>query len=90
MKLFIAPIVISGAALGAIYLWGGIAAFALALLLSILEITLSFDNAVVNAKVLNRMDEKWQKRFLTWGILVAVFGTRLVFPAFIVAFAAGV
>lgn len=90
MRIFIAPIIISGIALGAIYIWGGIAAFALALLLSILEITLSFDNAVVNAKVLARMDDKWQKRFLTWGILVAVFGTRLVLPAFIVAIAAGI
>src|SRR3989344_589658 len=90
MRIFIAPIVISLIALGAVYWWGGLAAFFLALLLSILEITLSFDNAVVNAKVLARMDETWQKRFLTWGILVAVFGTRLVLPGIIVAVAAGI
>ncbi|MGX7925960.1 DUF475 domain-containing protein [Tsuneonella sp. HG094] len=57
--------------------------------LSILEISLSFDNAVVNAAVLKDMDHVWQKRFLTWGILFAVFGMRIVFPLAIVAIAAG-
>lgn len=59
-------------------------------MLSILEVTLSFDNAVVNAKVLANMEEKWRRRFLTWGILVAVFGTRLVLPVIIVSAAAWV
>ena len=57
--------------------------------LSILEISLSFDNAVVNATVLREMDPLWQRRFLTWGILIAVFGMRIVFPIAIVAIAAG-
>jgi len=58
--------------------------------LAILEISLSFDNAVVNASVLKDMDEIWQKRFLTWGIAFAVFGMRIVFPLAIVAIAAGI
>lgn len=58
--------------------------------LSILEISLSFDNAVVNASVLKEMSEVWQKRFLTWGIAFAVFGMRIVFPIAIVAIAAGI
>lgn len=58
--------------------------------LSILEISLSFDNAVVNASVLKEMDEVWQKRFLTWGIAFAVFGMRIVFPIAIVAIAASI
>ena len=57
--------------------------------LSILEVSLSFDNAVVNAAVLEDMDEVWQKRFLTWGMVIAVFGMRIVFPLAIVAIAAG-
>lgn len=57
--------------------------------LSILEVSLSFDNAVVNATVLREMDPVWQRRFLTWGILIAVFGMRIVFPIAIVAIAAG-
>ena len=60
------------------------------LILSILEVSLSFDNAVVNATVLREMDEVWQQRFLVWGIAIAVFGTRIVFPLAIVAVAAGI
>lgn len=57
--------------------------------LAILEISLSFDNAVVNAAVLKDMDDIWQRRFLTWGMVIAVFGMRIVFPLAIVAIAAG-
>ncbi|APE28602.1 DUF475 domain-containing protein [Aurantiacibacter gangjinensis] len=60
------------------------------LILSILEVSLSFDNAVVNATVLREMDEVWQQRFLVWGIAIAVFGTRIVFPLAIVAVAANI
>lgn len=55
------------------------------LVLSILEVSLSFDNAVVNASKLEKMSPIWQKRFLTWGIWIAVFGMRLVFPIAVVA-----
>lgn len=57
--------------------------------LGVLETSLSFDNAVVNATVLKDMAPIWRRRFLTWGILVAVFGMRIVFPLAIVAIAAG-
>ena len=63
---------------------GGWSALFLATVLSVLEISLSFDNAVVNAIVLKKMTPLWQHRFLTWGILVAVFGMRLVFPLLLV------
>ena len=53
--------------------------------LSVLEVTLSFDNAVVNAVVLDKMTPKWQHRFLTWGIIIAVFGVRFLLPVIIVA-----
>lgn len=58
------------------------------IVLSILEVSLSFDNAVVNATVLREMDPVWQQRFLTIGILIAVFGMRIVFPIAIVSIAA--
>ena len=58
--------------------------------LSILEVSLSFDNAVVNATVLREMDPVWQQRFLTNGILIAVFGMRIVFPIAIVSIAANI
>ena len=55
------------------------------LTLSILEISLSFDNAVINATKLEKMTPKWQHRFLTWGILIAVFGMRFLFPVLVVS-----
>ncbi|TYB85367.1 DUF475 domain-containing protein [Oceaniovalibus sp. ACAM 378] len=57
-------------------------------ILAVLEISLSFDNAIVNANILKDMDPKWQQRFLTWGILIAVFGMRIVFPLAVVVIAA--
>ncbi len=82
--------------LGAWYGWvqtgtiaGTLALLWIVVVLSILEVSLSFDNAVVNASVLKDMDEVWQKRFLTWGMAFAVFGMRIVFPLAIVAIAAG-
>ncbi|HEY6963812.1 MAG TPA: DUF475 domain-containing protein [Erythrobacter sp.] len=56
--------------------------------LAVLEVSLSFDNAAVNASVLKDMDPVWQQRFLTWGIAIAVFGMRIVFPLVIVMVAA--
>jgi uncharacterized protein len=72
---------------GAFFLGGWHAVFIVAIL-CILEISLSFDNAVVNAKVLEDLDKIWRKRFLTWGMLIAVFGMRLIFPLLIVGIVA--
>ncbi|MFD7441976.1 DUF475 domain-containing protein [Streptomyces sp. NPDC059909] len=69
--------------------WGW-EAFGIVLILSILEISLSFDNAVVNAGILKKMNAYWQRIFLTVGVLIAVFGMRLVFPVAIVAISAKV
>ncbi len=54
------------------------------LFLALMEISLSFDNAIINAGVLKNMPLIWQRRFLTWGMPVAVFGMRFVFPVLIV------
>ena len=62
----------------------------LTFILAILEISLSFDNAVVNAKILKTMDKIWQKRFLTWGVIIAVFGMRLIFPVLMVDIAGNI
>jgi uncharacterized protein len=66
------------------FLYGSWTALGLCLILGVLEVSLSFDNAVVNAKVLERMNPFWQKMFLTVGIVIAVFGMRLVLPLLIV------
>ncbi|MET0981459.1 MAG: DUF475 domain-containing protein [Telluria sp.] len=72
---------------------GGMAGLASALwitaVLGVLEVSLSFDNAVVNASVLRHWNEFWRKLFLTVGIVVAVFGMRLLFPLVIVSVATG-
>lgn len=68
---------------------GYLAALWLLVVLGVLEISLSFDNAVVNASVLRTMTPFWQKMFLTIGILIAVFGMRLVFPIVIVSVITG-
>lgn len=86
-NFFFWPIIISILIFITIGLKMGLAAFFLVVILSILEVTLSFDNAVVNARVLKRMTPIWQRRFLTWGILIAVFGTRFVLPIIIVSVA---
>ena len=64
---------------------GALHALFLCLILGILETSLSFDNAVVNATVLKQMTPLWQKRFLTWGMVIAVFGMRILFPLLLVA-----
>jgi len=69
--------------------WAGLEGLAAAAILMVLEISLSFDNAVVNAKILQKMEPIWQQRFLTWGMLIAVFGMRVLFPLVIVALIAG-
>src|SRR5690606_37260600 len=74
-----------------IAIWGfvgwrmGVAALVITIILSILEITLSADNAVVNSRVLMRMSKRWQVIFLTVGILVAVFLVRFALPIIMVA-----
>ncbi|WP_369176010.1 DUF475 domain-containing protein [Streptomyces mutabilis] len=75
-----------GLVLGVLY--DGWTAFGLVAILAVLEISLSFDNAVINAGILKKMSAFWQKIFLTVGILIAVFGMRLVFPVVIVAVSA--
>ncbi len=64
--------------------------FVIGLALAVLEISLSFDNAIINANTLRTMQPVWRQRFLTWGMLIAVFGMRLVLPVVIVAVAAGI
>jgi hypothetical protein len=70
------------------YFYGGWTALFLCFMLAILEVSLSFDNAVLNATILKRMSEFWQKIFLTVGIFIAVFGMRLLFPLLIVGIVA--
>ncbi|WP_455481630.1 DUF475 domain-containing protein [Bartonella sp. B35(2025)] len=62
--------------------------FFICCVLGILEISLSFDNSIINARILGGMDQLWRRRFLVWGILIAVFGMRIIFPLLVVIVAA--
>lgn len=89
-KTFRWSFIISGLALVLSFLYGGWTALVLCIVLGILEVSLSFDNAVLNATILRKMSPFWQKLFLTVGIVIAVFGMRLIFPIAIVSLAAGI
>lgn len=65
--------------------WGTIPVL---LALLVIEITFSFENAIINAKVLATLSKFWQTLFLTVGIVIAIFGMRIVFPIVLVAVAA--
>lgn len=88
MKYFYSSFIITFIGLILAFYIGAWQAVYICILLSILEVSLSFDNAVVNAKVLDTMDVKWRSRFIYWGIPIAVFGMRFIFPIVIVAVAA--
>lgn len=90
MRIFILPTVITIIALVLSSLWGGVQGMFICSLLIAMEVGFSFDNAVVNATVLKHMTEKWQRRFLTWGILICVFGMYYLMPIAIVAVATGI
>jgi hypothetical protein len=88
-------VTVVGLILGAFLGWqmtgtvgGMLTIFFICCVLAVLEISLSFDNAIVNANKLKEMTPEWQHRFLTWGIIIAVFGMRIVFPLLIVVIAA--
>ncbi len=89
---FIGSYIVTFLGLICAYLWGehvhsgtGLTCVFIAFVLAILEVSLSFDNAVVNAMKLENMSQKWRHRFITWGILIAVFGMRFLFPLLVVA-----
>ena len=76
MKYFYSSFAVSFIAVIIAFYIGGAGAAYICALLCALEISLSFDNAVVNAKVLKDMAPVWQSRFILWGIPIAVFGMR--------------
>jgi len=88
LKTFRGSLVVTAAGLLLAFLYGGGTGLAVAAILAVLEISVSFDNAVVNATVLGRMNAFWQRLFLTVGVLIAVVGMRLLFPVLIVCITA--
>jgi uncharacterized protein len=89
-RIFGISLLVTLAALALGFAHGGLNALFLLVALGILEVSLSFDNAIINAAVLKRMSTFWRQMFLTIGILIAVFGMRLLFPLLIVWASAGI
>lgn len=58
------------------------------IVLILIEVTFSFENSIINAKVLAKMSRFWQNIFLTVGIVIAIFGMRIIFPIALVAISA--
>ena len=81
------PLALSAFGLALVFGFQGLEAAWLTLVLLLLEISLSFDNAIVNARVLERMTPGQQRFFLTWGLVIPVFGVRFLGPLVMVALA---
>lgn len=88
-QFFRGSIIVTLLGLVAGYALGGWQGVWLVAVLSVLETSLSFDNAIVNATVLRSWDEHWRRLFIVWGLPVAVFGMRIIFPLVIVAAVTG-
>lgn len=88
-RIFALSTLISVGALVFVAVTLGWQAALLTLALIIIEMTFSFDNAIINARILATMSPFWQKMFMTIGILIAVFGMRIVFPIVVVMLGAG-
>lgn len=67
----------------------GLGAFVTVVILTLLEVTFSFDNAVINSRILVTLSKFWQTLFLTVGIFLAVFVVRFFVPLLIVGLTAG-
>jgi hypothetical protein len=89
LRIFAISGIISITALSLVYVYMGFHAALVALMLVVIELTFSFDNAIINARVLSTMTLFWQRMFMTVGIVIAVFGMRIVFPILIVMVTAG-
>lgn len=88
IRIFAFSVLVTIGALVGVALGFGTEAVTIAAILMVIEITFSFENAIVNAKVLATMSPFWQKMFLTIGILIAIFGMRIIFPIAVVAVSA--
>lgn len=80
---------ITFAALIFAYQVGGWAGLTAALILSLFEVSISFDNAVVNAMVLKKQSAAFRTAFLTIGFVIGVVGMRLFLPLLIVSLTTG-
>lgn len=89
VRIFGISVILTTLISGVSIYYGGISILPIMIALLIIEITFSFENAIINAKVLTTMSRLWQTMFLTIGIFIAIFGMRIVFPIALVSIATG-
>lgn len=89
LRIFGASVALTILALLGVLFGLGKEALMVAVILILVEITFSFENAIINAKVLAKMSAFWQKMFLTVGIFIAIIGMRVIFPIVIVMVTSG-
>ncbi len=87
LRIFGISFLLTAMIVGISLYYGGLSILPILFALLIIEITFSFENAIINAKVLTTMSKFWQTMFLTIGIFIAIFGMRVVFPIALVAIA---
>lgn len=88
-RVFLTSGILTVLTLGIVLYFMGPQAMLIAAMLMIIELTFSFDNAIINARTLAKMSPFWQRMFMTVGIFIAVFGMRVIFPIVIVMATAG-
>lgn len=88
MRSFAVSALLTAATIVAVLIGMGVSAALVTLVLIGIEVAFSFDNAIINAKVLEKLSHVWQQLFLTVGVVIAIIGMRLVFPIVIVMLAA--
>lgn len=84
IRFFGTSLVLTIAAIVYALIGQGVSAAIATIILIAIEIAFSFDNAIINAKILERLSRAWQQLFLTIGMVVAILGMRLLFPIVIV------
>jgi hypothetical protein len=90
LKYLVFPLGCCALGLALVLGMAGLEAAWITFVLLLLEISLSFDNAVVNARVLDQLTAGQQRFFLTWGLVIPVFGVRFAGPLALVCLAGGV
>lgn len=84
VRIFIVTGTLTLLSLVLVWQYMGIGALLLCAVLIMVEVTFSFDNAIINARILAKMSAFWQMMFLTVGMVIAVFGVRFIFPVLLV------
>ena len=89
LRIFFITGLITLTSLVLVWYYMGVSSLLICIVLILVEVTFSFDNAIINARILADMDHFWRTMFMTVGMLIAVFGVRFIFPVILVMMTTG-